>query len=336
MNGAESRPGGASREIMTELAEMQQSHRCAFCGYPIPSTIEAVQARGVGHCSTACAQAHLDGEDPFKNALAFKRRPIGVPVLEQALPHGIPSYATILIAGQEGTRKEGLMLEIIWRALLRGEPALLAPVDKPPTTVIDAFLAHGWNVLPYLDAGKLHIIDMYTRRLPDERIYEQRNNEWSTFLLSAFSDSIIQARDPSDLHSVSNRFDQGCEALGMSNTGVAAIDDLTELASYTPEQRAINFLKEIRGIVSKARDVPLFTGASESRREGLYPTNYPQNHEYLFDGIIDLELSDDLVDGQRIPRLSVRKMDDAWLNQRWMTYGFEPGSGFIEIPPANW
>lgn len=320
---------------MTGQGERSTPVRCAFCGYEVPPSLSPVDTDTHRFCSTACREAFADGREPFAEALGFKRRPIGVPVLGRVLPEGIPSYATVIVIGEEGTQTDALLLEALWRALERGEPALLGPVDKPPTTIVDAFLAHGWNVIPYMDAGQFRIIDMYTRRLRADDVYANRTNEWSSFLLSGLENAIVQARDPSDLHAVANKFDQTCAELEMANQGIAAIDDLTELASYTPELRAINFLKEVRGIVSKARDVPLLVGASESRREGLYPTNYPQDHEYLFDGIIDLELNDSLIEGRRIKRASVRKMDDVTVDPRWQPYDFERGRGFVPVDPHD-
>ncbi len=306
--------------------------RCTYCGYVIPNTVPPIDT-GTGQCcSRGCASALEAGEQPFSSQLAFKRRPIGVKLFSRALPAGIPSYATILAIGEQGTRLEGLLLEIIWRALERGEPAVIAPVDNPATAMIDAFLAHGWNVLPYLDREQFRIIDMYTGRLKDRQMYERRNDEWSKFLLSSFGDAIVQSREPSDLHTLVNHLDQSCERLGITQAGVVLIDDLTELASWSPDIQAINFLKEIRGVVSKARDVPLFAGASRGS-EDIYPTNYPRTHEYLFDGIIELELNDSLIDGERIKRASVRKMDDVPVHAGWYPYEFNPNVGFVPIDP---
>ena len=306
--------------------------RCAFCGYDVPSSVSPVEADDRRFCSTACATAHERGEAPFAGAVDYKQVRLGVDALAAGLPAGVPGNAAVLLAGQEGTRLQGLLQECVWRALERGEPAVVLSMDRPPCSLVDSFLAHGWNVLPFLEAGDLAVVDLFTERLHDEPMMRRRANRWNRYLQAVLEEAVTVVRDPSDVLEISNQVDGALVDAGVGETGLVAVDYLTELAAFAQEARATNLLRELRAIVCKSRYVPMLAGASVPRHADLYATEFPHDHEYLFDGIVDLDLDAGEV-GDRRARLAVRKMDDAPVDPRWFDYEFRPGSGFVAAEP---
>lgn len=307
--------------------------RCTFCGYDVPPSVPPVEADDRLFCSTACATGHERGEESFAGAVDYKQVRLGVDVLAAGLPAGVPGNAAVLLAGEEGTRLQGLLQECVWRALERGEPAVVLSMDRPPCSLVDSFLAHGWNVLPFLESGDLVVVDLFTERLHDEPMLRRRANRWNRYLQAVLEDAVTVVRDPSDVLEIANQVDGALVDAGVGETGLVAVDYLTELAAFAQEARATNLLRELRALVCKSRYVPMLAGASVERYEDLYPTEFPHDHEYLFDGIVDLELENG-EDGDRRARLAVRKMDDAPVVPRWFDYEFRPGSGFVALEPS--
>lgn len=307
---------------------------CPFCGYEVPSSVAPVEYDGRLFCSESCASAFERGETPFAGAVDYKRTELDVDALSAGLPAGIPGNAAVLLAGEEGTRLQGLLQECVWRTLQRGEPAVVLSMDRPPCSLIDSFLVHGWNVLPYLDGGSLVVVDLFTKRLHDEPAMTRRANRWNRHLQAVLDDAVTVVRAPSDVLEIANQVDGALADAGVTESGIVAIDYLTELAAFAQEARATNLLRELRALVCKSRYVPMVAGASVDRFEDLYPTDFPHNHEYLFDGIVDLDLDED-DDGDRRKRLSVRKMDDAPVVPEWFEFEFRADAGFVafESPP---
>ena len=309
-------PGGAGRPT------------CRFCGYEVPASVAPVVATDDLFCSPSCRDASERGEASFAGTVDYKRTALGVDALAAGLPAGVPGNAAVLLAGEEGTRLQGLLQECVWRTLERGAPAVVLSMDRPPCSLVDSFLAHGWNVLPYLDDGALVVVDLFTKRLHDEPAMTRRANRWNRHLQAVLDDAATVVRDPSDVLEIANQVDNVMAEAGVAEGGLVAIDYLTELAAFAQEARATNLLRELRALVCKSRYVPMVAGASVDRYEDLYPTDFPHDHEYLFDGIVDLELHEG-DDGDRRKRLAVRKMDDAPVVPQWFDYEFDPGNGFV-------
>lgn len=255
-------------------------------------------------------------------------------MLASGAPGGVPGNAAVLLAGQEGTRLQGILQECVWRALERGDSAVVLSMDRPPYSLVDSFLACGWNVLPYLDGGDLVVVDLFTERLHDESEVTERANRWNGYVQSVIDDAVTVVRDPSDVLAIANQVARVLNEERVSESGVVVVDYLTELASIAQVGRATNLLRELRAAVCKSRYVPLFAGASVGRRDDLYTTDFPHDHEYLFDGIVDLQL-DERDDGRRVKRLSVRKLDDAPAIPHWFDYEFYPGSGFLTVDASG-
>lgn len=298
---------------------------CDFCHYPIPGDSE--ESDEGRYCSTACHEAAADGDATMPDPDAYKRVVTGIEPLDSLVPNGIPADSFLLLSGDEGTRRAELGTELVWRALERGEPAVVLSFANPPTATLERFYQNGWNVLPALENGRLRVIDCFTHRLDDREDFLEKRNEWSTFLGEAADDAIVEVRDPSDRREVANSLHRALDALEMTETGLVTIDSLDELEALLQEQLVHDFVKDIRATVCKARFVPIVAGATTAGQDG-----YPED-EYVFDGIIDLRLTDELTPEARLKQLAVRKLIGAQFLPQWVTYEHEPARGLFAFGP---
>ncbi|SER21907.1 RAD55 family ATPase [Natrinema salaciae] len=297
---------------------------CDYCHYPIPADPE--ESEDGRYCSTACLEAAADADSAMPEPDAYKRFITGVEPLDSLVPNGIPADSFLLLSGDEGTRSAELGIELAWRALERGERAVVVSVANPPTATLERFYANGWNVLPALENDRLRIIDCFTHRLDDREDYLDRRNDWSTFLGEAADEAIVDVRDPSDRREVANSLHRALDALEMTETGLVTIDSLDELESLLQEQLLRDLVRDIRATVCKARFVPI-VAATTAGRDG-----YPEDG-HAVDGIVDLQLTEQTAAETRLKRLAVRKLIGAEFLPQWVTYDHEPGRGLFALSP---
>ncbi|AEH38407.1 RAD55 family ATPase [Halopiger xanaduensis] len=302
--------------------------RCDHCHYPIPGEAERADD-GDGHfCSTACKEAAED-DSTMPEPDAYKRVVTGIEPLDSLLPNGIPADAFVLLSGDEGTRRSELLTELVWRALERGEPAVVVSYANPPTATLERFFQNGWNVLPALEDDRLTVIDCFTHRLEDRDRFLETQTEWTNFVGEAAADALVEVEDPSDLAAVASRLQDVLDDREMSETGIVTIDSLDELDSLLREESVHNFVKDVRATVCKGRFVPIVAGATTA---GTDP--YPEA-EYVFDGIVDLRLTDEMTPNARLKQLGVRKLIGAQFLPQWVTYEYEPVRGLFAFGPST-
>lgn len=306
--------------------------RCDYCRLPVPGEASTLDSNGVTYefCSAACRDA-LDGADRvFTQYHGFRRLPTGVSALDGALPQGVPRNSFVLLTDLAGTRSEAIQAELVWRALQRGEPVVYVSFLEPPVSVIQEFVTLEWNVLPSLEAGDLRILDCFTYRSDDrERLYE-RMNAWNTHLWNVAEDATTTVRDPTDVGQLHNRLDRALGAVGAGDEGIVIVDSLTELGTLVQPVQAYNFVKDIRADVCKGRFVPVFAGAtatSESER-------FPHDLGYIVDGIVEMRLTDDIVEDTLLKQLRVRKMSGVLALSEWETYEYTAGTGIVTFDPV--
>lgn len=307
----------------------RRQQRCPHCTYPIAD--EPVQgtddAPGL-FCSEACRDAEAD--DEIVRDDGYKRFPTGVEPLDELVPRGIPSNAFVLLTGDEGTRRSELTTELVWRALTRGEPAVIVAFNDPPIAVLERFFALEWNLLPFLEMDRLRIVDCFTHRLEDRDAFESTRNDWGQFVGGVAEDAVVAVRDPSDLREVANALEGALDDLEMTETGVAVLDSIDEVDTLVQDRLLHNFVKDVRATVCKARFVPMFASATTSGDRA-----YPIDDEYVFDGIVDLRLADHVVPETRLTRLGIRKLIGAQFVPQWATYAVSPGCGLFTFDPAT-
>ncbi|MFC6768375.1 RAD55 family ATPase [Natrinema soli] len=296
---------------------------CDHCQYPIPGDIE--DGDDGRYCSVACRDA-ADDDSTLSDPCAYKRFVSGVEPLDSLVPNGIPADSLLLLSGDEGTRRAELGIELVWRALERGEPTVVVSLTNPPTATLERFYQNGWNVLPALENDRLRILDCYTHRLDDREAFLERRNEWTTFVGEAAADAIVEVRDPSDRRELTNSLTGALDDLEMTETGLVTIDSLDELETVFRDRQAHDFVEDIRATVCKARFVPIVATASTAGQDA-------PEAEYVVDGIVDLRLTDRLAPDVRLKQLAVRKLSGAQFLPQWVTYEHEPARGLFAFGP---
>lgn len=299
---------------------------CAFCGYPIPEQPVAT-IDGAFCCSNRCHNAMKNDEREFAERFGFKRFVPCVAVLDTLLPYGVPANSFVLLEGEEGMRHRSLQTELVWRALNRGEPAIMITYVDPAIAVVEHFLTFGWNVLPYLESGALQILDCFTNRLREKHQVPEFQSEWNEYLHGFLDESVDVINETDDLRSVEDKLHSHLERADMVEQGVVVIDSLNELISQGNEGETGQFIKEVRGDICSRKFVPIFTSMTV---EG---GNFPQERSYLFDGIIEMRRNEDIVGGFRLKQLSIRKMDGVSYRPDWVAYEHAGQRGFHQFDP---
>ncbi|WP_265108713.1 RAD55 family ATPase [Halosolutus halophilus] len=300
--------------------------RCDHCHYPIPDELQ--EGTDGQYCSESCREA-ADDESTMPDPDAYKRVVTGIEPLDSLVPNGIPADSFLLLSGDEGTRRSELLTELVWRAIERGEPAIVVAYANPPTAALERFFGNGWNVLPALESDRLRIVDCFTHRLSDREEFLETCSQWQTFVGEAAADSIVAVEEPSDGPAVAEALHEALDALEMTETGLVAIDSLDELGRLLQRERVHDFVTEVRGTVCTARYVPIVAGATTAGSD-----SYPED-EYVFDGIVDLRLTDQLAPETRLKQLGVRKLIGAQFLPQWITYEYEPARGLFAFGPST-
>lgn len=301
---------------------------CWFCGHALPSSpVRGDQGRQF--CTQRCRASALRGEQPFRNAQGFKRFSPGVSVLDALLPEGIPANSFVLLDGENGIRHRTLQTELLWRALSRGEPAIVLTFVDPPIAIVEHFLQCGWNVLPYLGSGRLRIVDCFTNRLRTKHQTPDYDVAWNEYLAEFLEDSVTRLRETEDLRAVESKLHSELEAMNMHEQGIVVIDSINEVEFIGHEFETQKFVKEVRGDICSRKFVPII--ASVTNLEKTQPVN---RYAYLFDGIVEMRRDESIVEGIRLKQLSIQKMDGVFYRPHWVSYVMGP-DGFRLFDPQS-
>ncbi|MFC6727858.1 ATPase domain-containing protein [Natronoarchaeum mannanilyticum] len=307
--------------------------RCDFCRLPCPEGTHTLERDGTTYrfCSATCRDAMQRSDRVFTEYHGHRRIDAGVAGLDAALPQGLPRNSFVLVGGQTGSRSGALQAELVWRALDRGDPAVIVSFGEPPASVVQRFLTLDWNVLPHLESGRLRIVDCFTYRLEDRDRYEDRLCEWNVHLSRFTDDAVTSVRDPSDASEIRHKLDAALDDRDMIDRGVVSIDSLTEFGTLVQPVQAYDFVKDLRADVCKGRFVPVFAGATlQGGGE-----SFPHDLHYIADGIVDLQMNDELVEDTLIKRARVRKMSGVLSYQEWVAYEYTAGEGMVTFSPAE-
>lgn len=303
--------------------------RCDYCGYVV-SAAPITDAAGAVFCSGRCRDAYGDGDEPFVGRFGFRQYTTGVGALDSLLPNGIPANSFVLLAGRDGIRHRSLQTELVWRALQRGEPAILISFVDPPVAVVEHFLTFGWNVLPYLEAGAFHIVDCFTNRLRERHRTPDQQVAWNDFITGFLDETVTTIKDTTNLRSVESALHNRLKAQGMVGTGLVVVDSLNEIETQVNELQTEQFLKEIRGDVCNRNFVPIFASTTITDDE-----KFTAEHAYLFDGIVDMFYDSSIVPGARLKQLGIRKLDGCRYRPYWVSYEVLEGLGLHAFDPRT-
>jgi KaiC/GvpD/RAD55 family RecA-like ATPase len=326
MNTEEPSPGSAN-----EGADAP-AQKCDYCRLPIPGDPVTTEHEDQTYhfCSEPCREMMTDEGRVFTEYHGFRQFDPGVSALRAGLPQGMPRNSFVLISGEPGTRDEALHGELVWRALERGEPALVVPFLDTPVSVVQGFIGLGWNVLPYLHSGQLRILDCFTYRLDDPEEMVRGMSDWNRHLHDVAMESTETVRDPTNPQAVLNGIENCLDEM-TDEAGLVVIDSLTEFGSLVQPVQAYDFVKDLRAGICKARTVPVFASASRVDNGD----EFPHDLGYIADGVIDLLLADGLVEDTLMKRIRVRKMNGVRSIRRWATYEFAKGRGLVAARPIN-
>ena len=326
---------GSAEWAVEDPDESREDRKCDYCRLPIPEAPVTADHEGVTYhfCSAPCRETLLAEDRVFTEYHGGRRFDPGVSALRAGLPQGMPRNAVVLVSGQPGTRTEALHAEVVWRALQRGEPAVLVAFLDTPVSVVQEFVALGWNVLPYLASGQLRLLDCFSYRLDDPEGMTESMSDWNRHLHRVAARSTTQVRDPSNPQAVLNGVEGCVDAVTDvdAEEGVVVIDSLTEFGSLVQPVQGYDFVKDLRAAVAKSRGIPVFAGASRIDSGDAFPHDLG----YIADGVIDLALSDDVVEDALMKRIRVRKMTGVLSIRRWATYEFAEGRGLVATDPGD-
>jgi KaiC/GvpD/RAD55 family RecA-like ATPase len=314
-------------------ADEESITRCDYCRLPCPKDPLTVEHDGVTYhyCSESCRDTQGADEGLVTQYHGFRRYEPNVDALDAGLPQGVPRNSFVMLTDLAGTRSEAIMAELVWRALQRGEPVVYMTFLEPPVSVIQKFVTLEWNVLPYLESGQFHILDCFTYRLDNRERMFDRMDEWNHHLATIAEDATTTARDPTATRELESQLDRVLEAKGMDDSGIVVIDSLTELGTLVQPVQAYNFVKDVRAEVCKGRFVPIFAGATRAGEE----LEFPHDLGYMVDGIVEMRLNEDLVEGALIKQIRVRKMNGVLTFPEWTAYEYTSGQGIVMFDPLE-
>ena len=307
--------------------------RCDYCRLPIPKeTVELDHGEQTySFCSESCRTAQVENERVFTQYHGYRRFRPGVSALESSLPQGIPRNSFVMFTDLAGTRTEAIQAELVWRALQRGEPVVFVSFLEPPVSVIQEFATLEWNVLPYLEDDQLHILDCFTYRVDDRDRMFDRMNSWNTHLSEVAESATTRVRDPTESTELSSRLDSALEEKDMHDEGIVVIDSLTELGTLIQHVQAYNFVKDVRADVCKGRFVPIFAGATLTTEE----ETFPHDLKYMVDGIVEMRLNEEIVEGALVKQIRIRKMSGVLTYPEWSVYEYTSGKGIVTFDPIE-
>lgn len=306
--------------------------RCDFCRLHLPAEPVTATRDGAEYtfCCTACRDAMERSDRVYTKYHDFKRVTPGLAAFDAALPQGLPRNSFVLVTAQAGTRQPEIQTELVWRTLERGEPAVFVTFTEPPVSVVGNFLSLDWNVFPALERGDFHIVDCFTYRLEDRERFEERLSAWNRHVHQIADDATLSVQDPSDLGHVLSTIDSCLEDRDMVESGLVVLDSLTEVGTLVQTVRAYDFVKDLRAEVAKGRFVPVFAGGTRTGEE-----TFPHDLAYVADGVIDLQMSSDVVEDTLIRRARIRKMSDALVISEWTAYEYTSGEGMVAFDPVE-
>ncbi len=297
--------------------------RCGCCGYPISHAGTVVEDAGGRFCSATCRDIGVAG---LPVVPAEKLTSTGVGPIDVDLPYGMPRNACVLLVGEDDGLEAAIHAELAWRRLLAGEPVVLVSFNDTPISVVEQFLLLDWNILPFLEAGQLEIIDCFTRYEEPGTTVDSRRGSWIEHVLRFVEPRTRTLRDPTDVQELGNVLVRTVREGAMFNRGYVIIDSLTEFATTVPPIRAHQFVKDIRARICKGRFVPIFAGATAGD-----PDAFPLDMTHAMDGKIDIRLTEVDQDQTMRRQLCVRKMDGVPVIARWQGIAHAPGTGYYGL-----
>ncbi len=255
-------------------------------------------------------------------AMNVERFSFHVNPLDKLLPEGVPRNSMIGIFGETGTGKSVLLNEIAYRALQRGETVSFILLEDTPLSRISNMEHLGFDVIPYLERGKLRFLDCFSFRLA-ERGFEFP--EQILKLKERIKGSVVEANDPRNIDEVWSHLER--EARMMKGRGLILMDSLTECLTISADPNSLlDLLKASKAVICKYYSVPfIYTfhfGFFDEFRYAL---------EVASDGVIDLRFDPEIIKMYLIKQMRVRRMSGSYHYPGWITFDVERGKGLVTL-----
>lgn len=230
---------------------------------------------------------------------------LGVDVLDFALPKGVLRNSFIILAGSGGSGKSVFNIFLSISFLKRGEPVIYVSLDDDPATVITSFKTFNFNLKPYMEKKLFGIVDAFSFRLGTlKKVYE----------------GVVREVDPRNSSKFIYALIESLDYMGMDSKGLLILDSLNEIFFHLELNRAIELIKTIRALVSKAKNV-LTIATFHTTTESL--TEIVKSIEHLIDGLIELKtVEQPPLTTAPLPlwQLIIRKMKGAPHSTSWVLY----------------
>lgn len=240
----------------------------------------------------------------LEESFVVSRVNTGIPILDKALPSGIPRNNMVMIVGEGGTGKSVFMLQLLRERLKQDEPCIFMCFDDAPLAIEQNFASFGWNLKRYIDEGLFRFIDCFSFRMSPDK--------------TKLPSYITYIENPRDLYQLTQIFVSTMDGMNMHGKGAVFIDSLTELLSITEPATAIETIKTWRAEAAKERLVTVFA----TFHFGIKPfDDLEQILEYVVDGLIDLRYDPILMhQGILVKQFRIRKMKGAKHETNWFTF----------------
>lgn len=90
----------------------------------------------------------------------MEKIPSGIDGFDKLLYGGFPKGRSVLISGEPGTGKTLFTLQFLLAGLKQGETCMFITIDEKPEHILLDAQQMEWDLSPYLNSGKLHILDV--------------------------------------------------------------------------------------------------------------------------------------------------------------------------------
>lgn len=221
--------------------------------------------------------------------MSVENIPIGVDILDGALPQGVLRNSLIFIAGPSGSGKTFLTINIMKSFLNRREPVFYVLFDDDPATLITITNNLGVDTYAAVKDRLLNLVDGFSFRIK----YKKGKAHISV------AEEVNPENTEQILYTLINLIDK----LEVRWRGIVVIDSVNELLFYHDTIKVAEFIKNLKANVAKSRGILTL---------GILHTSTPEAERFL--GLIE-HFVDGVVlvnrvyrDGVIINTLTVKKM----------------------------
>lgn len=225
--------------------------------------------------------------------------PLGVKGIDEVLGGGFPHPTLISIEGDHGTGKSAMAQQMIYSALRDGLRAYIITTEAGVRDYLSKMSSMKLNPYKHFLSGKLKIYPLHVR-----------TGEWSNGALLLFMNLIRKFLE-----------------IKAGDYDVAAVDNLSILASKTSYSEFLSFITKIKGIVSEGKTV-ILTFHHDFTSEDL-------TRELRASSDVYIVLRNVSVAGMSVKSLEVVKIWGAGSRRKSVLFEVDPALGLRVVPIAG-